>query len=1019
MLVNFISVFFLVGGGIVFLSIKKEARPVVNLGSVYFTTVYPGASPLDVEKLITIPIEDELAKVEGISKLMSASYTGVSRVWVEIDPDIKDQDKVAADLFRAIDQVKKFPEGVDKPQIFEVKSNSFPVFFPVLYSEQGIEKLYQASDIVETHLKNLDGVAGVEPQGKKDPVFDIEADPESLIRYNVSLNDMISVITSYNKSGPAGSIVSRYEDTQIRFDNELDSTDKISDLVVRVNEFGKGIKIKDLARVVAGFEDDRTVFRYDNRVALGLSVRKMESADTIKTVNRVRKELERIKDLLPEGVSYDIIWDDSYYVKDTLTFTVQNAGVGLVLVILMLFVGLNCFRMSFVTSIGIPIALFGSIIVVYLMGFSLNMMTLIGIILVLGMLVDDGIVVSENIFYNVENGMPLEEAGVRGTMQVMLPVIGAVSTTIVAFIPLIFMKGIMGKFMSIIPVAVISALAFSLFECFFILPNHAVHILKGADRGKIAQPNLLMRFIDFSYSGIIVWVVKKRYFITFLTVVFLVGVSWLSYKKLKFELFSLKGAVSFGIIIKGPDNISLEQTTRVAAKVDEAVKSFIPRDIKSFSTQIGSSSRQHGAFVDLGTNYAMITAYFPDLDKRERDETDVINDIRSTVSKLDMEGYEVSFDIQKGGPPTGKPIDLQIKGDNIEQIIEVTDILKQEMTKIKGLSDISDTLSRGKYEYTMKLNQKLAKELGISAYDIQLVAMSAFEGTRISSIRQGMNDCYIRVTFPRELRNDINNLLKIKMPTKPGTYATLGSLVTLEKNSAQSVINRASQIRFIGLTAENDLDVISVTEANSRLGKIVDKLDDKYKGVMVEFGGEEKERIEVIRDIAKLAIIAFMAIYMIISLIFGNMKEPFFIISAIPFGLAGAVLALIAHGMPVSVSALISLVGLSGVVVNDSILLIRTIREYYSVKKLPFDQAIIEGSRRRLRPIFLTSVTTLAGLFPAAYELFGVNVFMQTMSLVMGWGLLFSTLLTMLSLPALLSTAYRIFYGVKARPKAD
>ena len=1011
LLVNSITILIIVGGIISLFSIKKEARPPVNIGKVFFSTVYPGASPLDIEKLITIPIEDELAKVEGLKKLSSTSYVGLSRIIAEIDPDVDDEEAVISSLYRAINRVTDLPDGVDRPSVYEVRTSSFPVITLVVHSDKGKDSLYRGSEIIEQRLESLKAVAEVDIHGKQDPVFDVKPIPSSLSSYSVSISDIIRVLKSYNVSGPAGNIISDTEESQIRIDHELNTVKKIENLVVRVNDFGEGIKIRDVAKVVAGYKDDRKAFLFNSKIAFSVTVRKMSSVDTITSVEKIKSELEEIKKILPEGVSFDVIWDDSVYVKNTLRFTAQNALFGLGLVLIMLFIGLNNFRMSFVTAIGLPVAFLGTITVISFLGFSLNMMTLIGIIIVVGMLVDDGIVVAENIYHAVESGHTPEDAAVIGAKQVMLPVIGAVSTSIIAFIPLMFMKGVIGKFMSVIPIAVVIALVFSLFECFFILPNH---IVEGMTFGRkcvtsVKQSWLILK-LEYFYVKIIKWVVHHKWLVTASTVLIMVAVGGLSYKFLRVELFSVHGIPSFSIVIKGKDNIPLKETLEVAKKVEGVVKKFLPRDLEFYSTELGSASRQRGVFLDIGTNYALVTAYFHELGKREREESEVIEDVRTAIKKLEIKGFDISLDVDKGGPPTGKPIDLEVQGEKMDRMIEVSGVISKKLRETKGFVDVSDTLSRGRYEYKLILNQKRAQELGVSASDIQLVTMSAFEGIRISSVRKGLDDCDIRVVFSNKYRSNISELLKLKMQTRLGTYIPLKKIIDVKKVPSQNNINRTSRKRFIGVTSNID-KTISAAQANTKVREMLPEILKDYPEIKVYQGGEEAERVELLKDVLKLALIAFLSIYMIICLIFNSLKYPFFIVIAIPFGFAGAMLALLTHGEPISVSVLVALVGLSGVVVNDAILLIKTIKDFYKNRGLSFEEAVIEGTKRRLRPIFLTSVTTLAGLFPAAYELFGVNIFMRQMSLVMGWGLFLATILTMFSLPAIITTAHQLFGG--------
>lgn len=1003
-LVNFITILILLLGLITVFSIKKEARPPVSMGTVIFNTYYPGASSSDVESLISIPLEEEIAKVQGLRKLVSTSYVGLSRIYVEIDPDSEDEDNIISALYRAVSRVT-LPEGAVDTEAFEVKTDSFAVLAIVLYSKNGIKDLYAASDIIENRLKSLTEVAEIEARGKEDPVFDVEVEPKKLDEYQLSLSDIIFVLKNYNLSAPAGSIISDKEDTQIRFFNELDNEDKISNLVIRVNEFGKGITVREIAKVKRNFKDSRNIYRFNGQDALGLEITKASGADTVKTVDKVKVELDKIKSMLPEGVDYEIVWDDSYYINDTLRFATQNALMGLALVLITLFLGLRSIRMSVLTSLGLPIAFLGSIIIINYLGYTLNMMTLIGIILVVGMLVDDSIVVAESISHSFENGLPPKEAVVQGTMKVISPVIAAVGTTVLAFLPLIFMEGIMGKFMRVIPVAVITALVVSLIECFLILPNHILEFIKIGGEFKFKRDSIFKN-IENKYVEIVNKLLNRKFIVTVATFSFLIISFIISVSILKIELFSMKGIPYFTILLQGKENIPIEETLEVSSKIERALSKYIPSDIKGISYNVGTSIKQHGVFLDVGTNYSTITIYFPDLKDRVNSEEKTIENIRKTIKDLNINDFNVTFDLMRGGPPTGKPVDIEIKGESLDEIVLATKDLKEKISKIKGLTDITDNLDKGKYEYRLILDQKIARELGISAFDVQYLAMSAFEGIKITSVRKGEDEYEIRVIYPKEYRNSIDKLLSLNLKTGAGTYVPIRKIVSVEKANSPSLITRTFQRRYMNITADVDSKT-SVKEANLEVQNIIPEIKEKHKTVDIKLSGEAAEIKDIIKDVSKIAIIAFIAIYMIVSLIFNDIRYPIFIVMAIPFGVIGAMLALIFHGVPISLAVLIALVGISGVVVNDSILLVSTIKNNYK-GGMEFRTAVIESARRRFRPIALTSITTLAGVFPAAYELFGANDFMRHMSLVMGWGLLFATLMTMFLLPSIIYSAYLI-----------
>ncbi len=1002
-LVNFLTVFIIAVGVMSIISIKKELRPEVSIDKVVITTTYTGASPVEMEKLVTIPIEETLASVYGIDSIESLSYTGMSQITVDIDPDNNDKSSVIQEIFRSVSNIKDLPDEAEDPRVRELKSKAIPVYGVAIYGDVDDFTMKKWVEKLEDELEQLSLVSSADIGGLSDPTINVVVDPKKLQKHSISVEEIMNSIKSWNRSAPAGYVRNNGKEIPVRLAEDLDELKKISKLIVRTNDMGKGVSIRDVAVVKWGFKNNRKIDRYNGTKNVQIDITKKENADTIKTVDSIKKAIAKFNTKLPTQIKTLEFRDESSKIKLKLNSVYQNAIIGLVLVVAILLLMLN-WRIALVTALGLPVAFFGSIWALSMMGYTLNTMTIIGIILVIGMLVDDGIVVAENIFYHYEKGQNKIDAAIDGSYEIITPVIGTVLTTIVAFLPLVFMSGIIGKFLSVIPVAVITCLVFSLIECTMILPNHAAEFM---GHGKSGVANFLNNLLEKIYKPLLNTTVTHRWKVIPVILTLVITLFLYFVAGFKMQMFPSKGVTSFSMNIQGPANTRIERTDEIVKSMEKAVQKHINKYITGYKSKIGSLDGRRGLSYE-GTNTAGFTLFLMDEDDLDKDPLEIVKMLRQEIKPLVPDKWILSFEVKRHGPPMGKAVEIEITHDDYRVMNEVSKLIQTKLKTIRGSSDIQDDLLTGFKEYVLKINQKKAVILGVDPSTLQRTSMSAFEGIPATKVRKLDDEYDVRVIYPDSYRDDINNLLQLKIKTKYNTYVSLSMLASLELVDSVGSIKHSNQKRTVSVMASLKGRKVTAYEINKKMTKYVEsEITPKYPNTQIHFGGEEEKRKEMMGELIQLFVIALLGVYMILSLVFRSVFYPFFVVLMIPFGFVGALSALQFYGEIVSLPGMISFVGLTGVVINDAIILVIYIRGRYQKTK-DMAKSVIEGGLRRLRPIFITTVTTFFGLLPAIYELGGQDANMKPMAIVIAWGLVLSTIMTMLFIPGFMACLHDI-----------
>ncbi|MGD8415398.1 MAG: efflux RND transporter permease subunit, partial [Candidatus Latescibacterota bacterium] len=851
--------------------------------------------------------------------------------------------------------------------------------------------------LFENKLENLSGVSKVEKYGYLDREIRVEVDPDKIREYQVPLRTLIGAIQARNIRSTAGSFESYAGEKNVVTLAEFESPKDVGEVIVRTSFEGPSIKVKDLAEVVDGFEDETVMNRMNGRPAISFLVYKKETADVIRTVDDVRALVEEEKPNFPEGVEVQYSDDLSRYVRNRLDVVRSNGliGLGLVLCLLAMFLSL---RMAFWVALGIPVTILGTIFLFPAFGQFLDVISMAGLIMVIGIVVDDAIIIAENIHRKRELGMQPVDAAVEGLNEVYNPVVTTILTTFVAFAPMFFMSGIMGKVVYVIPLTITLALFISLLEGTVALPAHLIWGQKRHREGE--KPRVARGWFDHVrrfYRRTIRVVLVFRYAVVVMAVASLGGGLWYAATHMDFILFPKDASDVFFIRLETPRGSSLQATSDKVAEIEALVDELPDGEVDSYLTRVG----EQGMYVaGENENWAIVMVYLTPFASRDRTAEDIVAQLRAKTDELT--GFErVIYYIDAGGPPVGEPVTVRVVGNDDDMRKALADSVAAFLSGLDGIKDIDRNDKLGKDQVELILDYEKMSRLGLTVADVARNVRIAFDGEIVTSVRYGDEDVEFRVILDDETRNNPALLGDLLVPNDRNRLIPLRSVMRARTGPASSSIYHFDNERAVRITSDLDKETITPLAATTAVEDHFNLRDD-YPGMRFEIGGEAQETQKSMDSLITAFISAAVAIYFILVLLFNSPIQPLLVMTAIPMGALGVILAFAAHGQPMGFTGVMGLIGLSGVVVNDSLVLVSHIN---SLKKerpgARLLDIVTDASADRLRAVILTSLTTVAGLLPLAYGIGGSDPFIAPMALAMGFGLLFATPITLALVPSL------------------
>ena len=1007
--VNLCSVLIIIIGLIVVFGMNREIFPNVDFDTVSISAAYPGATPLDIEKLITVPIEKELKEVDGLKEIKSSSAAGVSLITIKIDPDERDKKKVVNNIKSAVDRVKDLPEDItEDPVVTEVSSKQYPIIEVSLSGNMSEKKLQSYADALEDILEDVEGVARVNKSGYRDKEIQVRVDPEKMHERYVSFDEIEQALASRNISIPAGEINTEATEYSIRTTGEFSTAQEVENIIIRANDSGNWLRVKDVSEVKNSFKKEDIIYKTLGTRSINLIVLKKQSGDAITIVNEIKEACGAFQKRCPDILEISYVNDYSFFAKRRLNVLKNNGWASLIFITISMLLFLHS-RVALMTILGIPIAFLATFIVMNMMGITINLISMFGLIIVLGMLVDDGIIVAENVYRYMEQGMHPREAAVKGAEEVMRAVITAVFTTIAAFSPLLFMTGIIGKFIRNIPTVLIVALLASLGEALIILPSHLADFvkIKYDARGKpvnISKDMPWFKKLVRFYTKIVSSAIKRKYKIVAGFTIVLILCGFLAFSVIKFILFPSAGINYFFIRGEAAIGTPLQKTNELILPIEEIVAELPSQEMDSFVTSVGSIQEdRHDPFAGQASHLVQTTVYLTPEQDRKRSVEEIMDDVRKKIK--DTHGFvELRFDKPESGPPVGKAVEARIRGEDFETLDVIAKEYMDHLNTMEGAIDITWDHKPGKEEMRIKVDNDKATLAGLSVAQIAKTVRTVFEGNIATKIKpvKAEEETDVTIMFPENISKDIGVFKDILIRNAYGNLIPLKKVASIERVPGTTTIHHLDGKRVVTASANVDTDKTTSLKANKMLEKKFRDIPERYMGYSVKYGGEQEETVDSLMSLLKAFFYAFLIIYLILSSAFKSIIQPLIIMLAIPFGLIGVVFAFLTHGMSLSFMAILGIVGLNGIVVNDSIVLVDFINKLRR-EGISRPESIIKAGQMRLRPVILTTITTAGGLSTVAYGIGGKDPFLVPMALSICWGLIFATALTLVVIPCIYS----------------
>ncbi|MFP4144755.1 MAG: efflux RND transporter permease subunit [Phycisphaeraceae bacterium] len=1017
---NLLMIFVLLTGALSLWRMQVEVFPELSADMVTVRVPYPGASPSEVEEGVVVRVEEAVEGVEGIERLRSVASEGIGTVMAELE-ESADHPKALDDIKSEVDRIDTFPEHAEEPVITEV-TNRIQVVTVAVYGDVSEKTLKVLGQQVRDDLAAKPNISQVEIAGVRPYEISIEISEPALRRYGLSFDELARIVRQASLDLPGGSLETRGGEVLIRTKSQRYTGREFERIPVITTNSGTTIRLGDIATVYDGFEATDVAARFDGKPALMVNVFRVGDQGALDVAGTVYDYIEQNQDRLEDrGISLAPWFDRSEYLESRINLLVRNAAIGLALVFLCLAAFLDL-RLAMWTTMGIPISFFGAFFLLPMLGVTINMISLFALIIVLGIVVDDAIVVGENIYALRQRGLGPLAAAVQGVREMAVPVTIAVLTTIAAFVPMLFTAGEMGKVMRTVPLVVISVLAFSLVEALLILPAHLSGRWKQGEPGRIGRlqkrlRDSLQRFIEGPYLRTLKKAVRYRY-LTLATSVaaFLVVVGAVAGGHLKFVFFPDVDADNVVAVLTMPQGTPLEETEAVVARLENAAAE-VGRElaaehpdhdiaVRHMATTLGEqpfSGMVQGGHIS-GTaggtgdsNLAEINVELLSGEERDFASTEFADRWRERVG--DIPGVsELTF--ISSFFSSGSPVHVELAHRDFDQLVAASEDLKKAVARYTGVSDITDSFEPGKLELQLELSPQ-ARNLGVTEEDLARQVRQGFYGAEIQRIQRGQDEVKVMLRYPEQERRSLADIERMRIRLPDGRQVPFSTIAEVELGRGYAAMDRTDRMRVVKVTADVDTRTADANAINTSLRQsVLPEIASQYPGLSYSFEGEQREQNESLNSLGLNFLIALAAIFVLLAIQFRSYTQPLIIMSAIPFGLVGAVIGHVIMGYNLSLLSAFGAVALTGVVVNDSLIMIDLINRERR-EGVGLTQVIRDSGVRRFRPILLTTLTTFFGLMPMILETSLQARFLIPMAISLGFGVLFATAITLLLVPSL------------------
>jgi len=1017
---NLMMVCILVIGFAIAVNLKKEMFPTTIINQVSITMAYPGAAPDEVEKGLCIKLEDAVSGLEGIDKITCVANESVARTYVEVDSDY-DVKEVMAEIKNRVDGVNSFPEQAEKPIISEVLAQQ-PVMFVSIHGRVPESQLLETSQRIRDEIVDLPDVSLAQLIGYRPYEIAIEVKELTLRQYQITFDEIANALKRASLDLPGGAIKTERGDVLLRTVGQSYTGQEYADTVIRTNPDGSRLLLSEIATIKDAFVEDRVLGTFDGQPAISIQVTSVESESVLDISDQVHQFVDNIRPQLPANVSIDAWLDTSFYVRGRLDMMQRNMlqGAALVLIILTLFMRM---RVAFWVMLGLPVAFLGAFLLMPYLGVTMNMLSMFGLILVLGIVVDDAIVIGESAYAEIqEHGHSLKNV-VIGAQRVAVPATFGVLTTVAAFAPMLFVGTLFGSFFEAVGWVVILCLMFSLVESKLILPAHLAHI--NAQQNK-PNPGPLLK-IQRKIDSALQHVIHKRYqptiekavsrpglTLTIFAAIFILSISLINNGLVRFVMLPDFASdivqAEFAMAQGTPQSRSQE----VLARVQNALKELDREVSEEHGLAEGAVFKHRLAFLSSQTSGRVIVELLKD-EEAYIDSKTVMRRWQENIGEIVGATYVGT--VALAGPGQGPDISLKLIGPDVDNLRQAAEQVAEKLKGFEGVYDVRNSLEAGKDEVQLKI-KPLGRNLGLTQYDLGHQVRQAFYGDEVQRIQRGNDEIRVMLRYDRAARESMQSLQELRIRTPQGDQVPLNTVADIQIGKAPNSIERVNRKRAARITAQVDKAIANPQAITAQIqpANPGDPIVAEFPAIKSDLDGISKEMAELAVNFVWGISMALLLIYVLMAVPLKSYGQPLIIMSAIPFGVTGAIIGHWIMGLTFSMMSLFGIIALFGVVVNDSLVMVDYINNHRQDGK-NLIHAVMHSGKRRFRAIMLTSLTTFFGLLPIMFEQSLQAKVIVPMAVSLAFGIMFATVITLILIPSLYVVLERIKIRFSNRKK--
>lgn len=989
-----------------------DVMPELEYPSITIITIYPGASANEVEEQVSKPLEAVLSGAEYLKDIKSISKENVSFIQLSYNwnTDVTAAANNARDLMELVKS--RLPKAAESPIIFKINSSMMPILgysINATSNYNGIEKIIE--DKIATPLRKVDGVGTVIYLGQPEREISISVDPRQLKAYNLSVSEISTILQAENINIPAGNIKVGVFDFSVRVPGKFETVEHIENIALKAFN-GKVVRLKDVATVQDTFAEKEAYARNHLGEGVALLVQKQTGENTLEVVQAVRKEMEKIEKTLPHDVQINEMISTDEMVTESVKNLTSSIFYALIFVTLVVLMFLREWRSSLIIFVTMPVSLISAFIVMYIMDYTINIFSLMSLIIAIGMVVDNAIVVLENVTQHIERGTQPKQAAIFGTSEMGMAIAASTATTLVVFLPMVFMGGIVGIMFKQLAILTCVCMIMSLFTALTLTPMLASQLLKrkGEDEdGKEAKRSKFYRWsenvfnkIEYGYKNLLAWTVVHKGVVIVSAVVVFIGVMLLG-KKIGTDYIPDFDAGSFALSFETEVGTSVEQTDSIGQQILKILHEEIHEMVPGSSGAIAGQTRD-GALTTVGfkegKNIGSVLCHLTLPDKRKRTAEEIADAVRKRLDEIpQIEKYQIQAGSILAAAVTGnkRPVEIHVSGDDLDVINKMALSFEEKLKAREEFKDVETSVDNGKIEVQIVIDKEKASQMALNTALIGMQIRQNLFGAESGEFTEGGDDYDIKIRYAPEFRNDIDKLKEMQLTNLLGKQVSLSSVAEIKQDVGLLEIQRESQQRFVLTTA--NLNDVSLGKGAKIAQAIIDDTEIP-DGVSVSLGGQVVDQGESFGDLYLILFLGIALVYMVMAAQFESFKDPFIIMFAVPFTLVGVVLAFLATGLTLSVTTFIGVIMLMGIVVNNGIVLVDYTNMLRKRGYTLYD-AVAEAGRSRLRPILMTTLTTILGMLPMALSKgMGKEMYSPLGVTIIG-GLLVSALISLILIPAI------------------